>query len=75
MHPNATKRLEILAHLYEQREASPKLGWCSEFDLKQRCGDVAFCLAVLIECGHIQADGPRYRIAGAGILIHEATLT
>lgn len=72
MHANAKHRLELLAHLYEQREAKPRLGWVSEYDLKQRYGEVAFALAVLEETGQVQADGPRYRITGAGILTYEA---
>lgn len=72
MHINAKHRLDILAHLYDLREAKPKLGWATEYDLKQGFGEVAFPLAVLAEVGHIQADGPRYRITGAGILAYEA---
>lgn len=72
MHPNARKRHDLLAHLYEARESKPRAGWVSEYDLKQRFGDVGFALAVLAETGHIAADGPLYRIIGAGVLAVEA---
>lgn len=72
MHPNAQLRHELLAHLYAAREAAPKRGWITEYDLKRGFGDVAFALAVLTETGHLAANGPIYRITGAGILAYEA---
>lgn len=72
MHANAAKRHEILGHLYEMREAKPKNGWATEYDLKARFGEVTFSLGVLKELGYIQEDGPRYRIVGAGVLACEA---
>ena len=72
MHPNAQQRHDILAHLYAAREAAPKRGWVTEYELKQGFGEVAFALAVLTETGQAKADGPSYRITGAGILAYEA---
>lgn len=72
MPPNARQRHELLAHLYAARETAPKRGWVSEYELKQAFGDVAFALAVLTETGQASADGPSYRITGAGILACEA---
>lgn len=72
MHPNARQRHDLLAYLYEARELKPRAGWVSEYDLKQRFGDVGFALAVLAEIGHIAADGPQYRISGTGVPAAEA---
>ena len=72
MHANAKQRQDILGHLYNLREAKPKNGWATEYDLKTQFGEVAFALGVLAEIGHIRADGPRYRIAGPGVLAYEA---
>ncbi len=72
MHANAKQRQEILGHLYDLREAKPTNGWATEYDLKAKFGEVVFALGVLTEIGHIRADGPRYRIAGPGVLAYEA---
>lgn len=72
MHGNARHRLAILEALYQALEANPKGGWASERELSRLFGDTAFAVAVLRELGHIQANGPRYRITGPGILAYEA---
>lgn len=49
MHANAKQRHEILGHLYDLREAKPKNGLATEYDLKAKFGEVAFALGVLVE--------------------------
>ena len=72
MHINARHRLAILEALYQALEAHPRGGWTSERELTRLFGDIAFAVAVLRELGHLQADGPKYRITGPGILAYEA---
>lgn len=76
MHPNAQKRQQILAVLYQAREAQAtnkaKDGWTSEADLKDAVGDIDFALSVLTEIGQVKRDGYRLRITGTGVLACEA---
>lgn len=75
MQENAKQRQAILETLYAERQAHAgniKGSWVSEYDLKNRHGDVAFALGVLAEIGHIKRDGPRCQITGPGVLACEA---
>lgn len=73
MTKNAQTRLAVLRTLYAAREAAPKDGWLSDYDLKQAHGPADFALAVLEELGQLKRDGYRYRITGAGVLACEAS--
>lgn len=72
MNPNAKMRQAVLKTLYAVREADPKGGWLSDYDLKQAHGPADFALAVLEELALLRRDGYRYRITGAGVLACEA---
>ncbi|WP_068634690.1 hypothetical protein [Thauera butanivorans] len=72
MKHNATLRQQVLTHLYADREAAPRGGWVSLFDLRQALGEVEFALSVLEELGHVRRDGNRYRITGHGVAACEA---
>jgi len=75
MHPNAKKRQQLLAVLYQAREAQAgkiKESWTTEADLNNAVGDIDFGLSVLIEIGHVKRDGYLLRITAAGVLACEA---
>lgn len=72
MQTHAQLRARLLARLYAARAADPANGWLTEHALRDAEGDVDFALSVLVEVGHVRRDGYRYRIAGSGVLAHEA---
>lgn len=79
MHPNAKIRQRVLEVLYLRREQdagrSIRDGWTDVAEIKQAVTEIDFALSVLVEVGHIQRDGFRYRITGAGALAAESAST